>query len=180
MYYITMFGRITELSKVESAKLFANNPALGTYRGYIWNRSIPLLKSHILVGSGADTFCAVFPQNDIAGRFTNNAHNDGTVIDKPHNVFLGVGINTGCISLLAFLALFAGYLVQALKLLWHRDYKADFIPYISVGILTGTIGFLVAGFFNDSSVSTMPMLYTMLGIGIASNMLLGKADKEAE
>jgi len=37
-------------------------------RGYIWSRSLPLLRNTILVGYGPDTFAMNFPQHDIAGK----------------------------------------------------------------------------------------------------------------
>ncbi|MGN1318267.1 MAG: hypothetical protein ACI4VF_04570, partial [Lachnospirales bacterium] len=38
---------------------------LGSNRGYIWSRSIPLVIKHILIGSGPDTFVFEFPQYDV-------------------------------------------------------------------------------------------------------------------
>ena len=37
-------------------------------RGYIWSRSIPLLKETLLIGHGADTYTMYFPQHDVIGK----------------------------------------------------------------------------------------------------------------
>ena len=58
------------------------------------------------------------------------------------------------------------YMMQAVKALKDNKYTS-FADYAAAGILIGVIGFAVAGFMNDSSVSVMPLFYTMLGTGIA-------------
>ena len=46
----------------------------------------------------------------------------------------------------------------------------DFCDFVNGGIFCGICGFLAVAFFNDGSVNTMPMFYTMLGTGLAINM----------
>lgn len=46
----------------------------------------------------------------------------------------------------------------------------DFCDFVNGGIFRGICGFLTVAFFNDGSVNTMPMFYTMLGTGLAINM----------
>ena len=41
---------------------------LGSGRGYIWSRSIPLIKQAGFMGLGADTYPEYFPQNDFKGK----------------------------------------------------------------------------------------------------------------
>jgi hypothetical protein len=42
----------------------------------------------------------------------------------------------------------------------------------------GISGFLVSGLVDDSTVSTMPMFYGLLGTGIAINMMLKRQMKK--
>lgn len=60
------------------------------------------------------------------------------------------------------------YLVGAVKYFRKRGF-VDFCDFVNGGIFCGIIGFLATAFFNDGSVNTMPMFYTMLGLGFAIN-----------
>ena len=61
------------------------------------------------------------------------------------------------------------YLVGAAKQFRKRGF-VDFCDFVNGGIICGICGFLAVAFFNDGSVNTMPMFYTMLGTGLAINM----------
>jgi len=159
---------------------FENNPGFGSGRGYIWSRTIPMMKDTVLIGHGADTYCLYFPHNDYVGKFNspNYGHNINIVVDKPHNMYMGMWVGTGGISTIAFLALLVIYAIQSIKTFWHRRYDS-FLDFVGVGIFLGIMGFAATGLVDDSTVSVMPMFYTLLGTGIAINMILGKADKPA-
>ena len=145
-------------------------------RGYIWSRSIPMLKDTLLVGQGPDSFAIVFPQKDYPGKM--NAFNDETiVVDKPHNMFIQIGINTGVSSLVALLVLFIMYLVDSLKLYWKREI-VTFLDHVGIGCVTGMIAYLGAGFFNDQVISVAPIFYVLVGLGIAVNSLVWKQSVE--
>ena len=90
------------------------------------------------------------------------------VTDKAHNLYMQYWVNTGLISLLAWLTMVGFYLVGAVKSFRKRGFM-DFCDFANGGIFCGIIGFLATAFFNDGSVSTMPMFYTMLGTGLALN-----------
>ena len=60
--YINFYKRGDEIQTADS--VLKGYEKLFTGRGYIWGRAIPLLKEHILVGSGPDTFVEEFPQQD--------------------------------------------------------------------------------------------------------------------
>lgn len=46
LYFVTPSGKGAKLDKVESFG-FENSQDFATYRGYIWSRTLPLLKEHI-------------------------------------------------------------------------------------------------------------------------------------
>lgn len=167
-------GKLVSLDKVPNFG-FEGHYDFGTGRGYIWSRTLPMILKTLVIGHGADTFCIYFPHDDYAGKF-NAGWGFHLIVDKPHNMYLGIAVNTGLISLLALFALFGMYFVQSLALYWHRKYDS-FASYAGVGIFLGVCGFLVAGFFNDSSVSIMPIFYGLLGTGIAANMIIKRQDK---
>jgi O-antigen ligase len=146
------------------------NLQFGSNRGYIWSRTVPLLKDTLILGHGADTYALYFPHNDYVGQGIANWP-PGEFIDKPHNFYLGVGINTGVLSLICLLTLYLLYIVQSFRL-YRRETYETFCPIVGTGIFIGICGFLAAAFFNDSTVSVTPMFYGLLGTGIAVNMLV--------
>ncbi len=143
---------------------------LGTGRGLIWSTTGPMLKSFIVKGAGADCYTFVYPQNDYATRYSRADSSALTLVtDKAHNLYMQYWVNTGLISLIAWLTMVGFYLVGAVKQFRKRDF-VDFSDFVNGGIFCGIIGFLFVAFFNDGSVNTMPMFYTMLGTGLAINM----------
>jgi hypothetical protein len=149
---------------------FSDNPGFGSGRGYIWSRTLPLLRSAPFLGYGADTYCIYFPQDDYVGKY-NTGWNINMIVDKPHNLYLGAAMGTGLISVIALLALFLIYIVQSFRLYLRARYD-DFTSVAGAGIFFGIIGFLASAFVDDSSVSVMPLFYGLLGVGIAVNLLL--------
>ena len=138
-------------------------------RGYIWSRTIPMLKDSIFIGYGPDNFTMVFPQEDYIGRFnTGTTGMTNMVIDKPHNMYLQTAVNTGVISLLALLFMWAFYLFDCVKL-YIKGNMNSFTEYIGAAIFISIMAYLVAGLFNDSVVSVAPLFWVLLGMGIAIN-----------
>jgi hypothetical protein len=162
-------GNLVSLGKV-AAIGWQDNQNFGSGRGYIWSRTVPLFKETLLVGYGADTYCAYFPQNDYIGKY-NTDWKLNMIVDKPHNMYFGMIVGTGLISMLSLLALWIIYIVQSIKLYWKRDFDS-FSEYTGVGIFLGICGFLVSALVDDSTVSVMPMFYGLLGTGIAINLML--------
>ena len=150
---------------------FEGKDLLGSSRGYIWSRSIPLLKHTLFIGYGPDTFAIYFPQNDFIGKFYSFNGDMWQVVDKPHDLYLQVGLNTGIISLLALLSLFTAYFVRSTRLYIKNEYS-DFVSRAGVAIFVAVCGYLGAAFFNDSIVSVAPVFWIILGLGISTNYML--------
>lgn len=148
---------------------FKGKEKLGSMRGYIWGRSIPLLKDNLILGGGPDTFVFRFPQNDLIGLYYAYG-TPNTIVDKPHDLFLQIALNDGIVALLAFLAVMIIYIVDSIKL---YALKNDFDTSQKLGAATclGVIGYLFAGFFNDSVVSVAPVFWIVLGVGVALNYM---------
>lgn len=163
--YINRFGRPDDIKKAESA-LFTGYESFASGRGYLWSRTIPLLKDHIILGSGADTFALVFPQQDYV-----NIYNYGfseEVITKPHNLYLQIWVQTGLLSLIAFLLFYFLYFCSSIRL-YRKGVFEDFFSQTGVGIFIGTLGFMITGLTNDSCIAVTPVYWALLGIGIAVN-----------
>ena len=143
---------------------------LGSGRGYIFGRSIPMLKDTALVGYGPDTYAIYFPQDDYRGKLQGLA-NTYIIVDKPHNMYLQIGINVGVVALLAFLAMFVVYFVVSLKNFLRLGLKHKWVRY-NIAFGGGITAYLVAGLFNDSIVSVAPVFWVIFGLGCAMNKLV--------
>jgi O-antigen ligase len=154
----------------DRVKLMDGYERFASSRGYIWSRSLPLLKDTLLIGYGPDMFAIKFPQHDYIGKI-NAYDNPSIIVDKPHNLYLQIGINTGVVSLLALLAVFGMYIFDSLKLYLKRDIST-YLEHIGVGAVTGVIAYLGAAFFNDQIISVAPLFYVMVGLGIAVNHMV--------
>ncbi|OOM76339.1 O-antigen ligase [Clostridium puniceum] len=154
---------------------FNGKEKLGSARGYIWSRSIPMIKNNLILGGGPDTFAFRFPQNDLIGKYY--AYDvPNMVVDKPHNLYLQIALNNGFIALLAFLAIMIIYIADSVKLYAFKKYYEKPQVFGSVTCL-GVVGYLFAGLFNDSVVSVAPVFWIVLGIGIALNYMNRKSLK---
>lgn len=148
---------------------FKGKELLASGRGYIWARSLPMLKDNIILGSGPDTFLYRFPQNDFIGKYYTYG-NTKTIVDKPHNLYLLIALNNGVIALLAFLAIMLIYIIDSIKLYaLKKNYNST--QQLGAATSLGVIGYLFAGFFNDSIISVAPVFWIILGVGVALNYI---------
>ncbi|HHX60524.1 MAG TPA: O-antigen ligase family protein [Epulopiscium sp.] len=143
---------------------FRGKERVGSSRGYIWSRTLPMMKDTWLVGYGPDTYSLHFPQHDVIGKI--NAYDTARInVDKPHNLYLQIIVSTGFVSLLAFIGLFITYFI-----LWLKHMKAtpkdDIRRWMSMGIFVAICGYLIAGLFNDSVVSVAPVFWVLWGLGM--------------
>ncbi|AFM02117.1 cell wall-binding protein [Desulfitobacterium dehalogenans ATCC 51507] len=163
-------GREISLEPIESWG-FTGYERIGSSRGYIWSRSLPLLKNTLFLGYGPDTFAIVFPQHDILGKMYAYHGDMWQIVDKPHNQYLQIAINTGIISLLAFLFIVVYYLYQSFRLYVSNPFR-DFLSQAGVAVFIAIVGYLGAAFFNDSVVSVAPVFWCLLGLGVSINHML--------
>lgn len=167
--YLNNRGEVVKSSVIETFG-FTGMERLGSGRGYIWSRTLPLLKETILLGHGPDTFAMFFPQNDYIGKLSF-MYDANITIDKPHNTYLQTAVNTGVLSLLALLFVFAAYWITSIRLLIKSDFN-DFYNTASLCVLSAISSYMVSSLFADSTVSVSPTFWVLLGIGIGINWCL--------
>lgn len=171
----SLIGNRNELvNKIEKAPSigFEGKERLGSARGYIWSRSIPLLKNSILLGYGPDTFTIKFPQEDYIGKIRGY----GTarmIVDKPHNMYLQIALNTGILSLIAFLTICGAYITESIRL-YFKNQDNSFACLTGTGIFLGICGYLAAAVFNDSMVAIASVFWILLGLGFVCNGIYRK------
>lgn len=168
-------GRLAEPIVSERLEMFDGYESFASNRGYIWGRTIPLLKSYLICGSGADNFPLAFPQDDFIGKMNANWDWDANlVVDKPHNMFLQIAINTGAVSLISLLVVWFVYIASSLKL--YSKINFDSIEkYVGASCLIAVIGYLIAGIFNDQVISVAPIFWLLIGVGISINIKLERS-----
>ena len=168
-FIIGMRNNVYPLEKVESLG-FEGKEMLASKRGYIWSRTLPLIKEKPILGYGPDTFAIFFPQHDVVGKF-KYFNSSKIIVDKPHNLYLQIGFNTGLISLAAVLILFGSYFLRNLKL--YLTCKFDnYYTEIGLAFLAAFTAYAAAGFFNDSVVSVAPVFWIILGLAGAVELRL--------
>lgn len=163
------FGSPVDINEGVKSVGFEGIERLGSSRGYIWSRSIPLIAENIIIGKGPDTFSLEFPQEDTKGKLISFG-NPYVIVDKPHNMYLQIAINTGLLSLLAVLALAVIYVVQTISRIF-KDKSSKLVFCVRWAILSGVIGYMAAGLTTDSVVSVAPVFWVMLGMGYAVNSI---------
>lgn len=164
-YYLNYFGRFDKISKAESS-LYTGYENFASGRGYIWSRTIPLLKKNIVFGSGADTFTIQFPHQDYVYR--TNMRIDSQIMTKPHNLYLQIGVQSGVISLIAFLVFFIVYFISSIRIYINGRFD-NYFKRVGVAIFIGVVAYMVSGISNDSTITVAPIAWALIGIGIACN-----------
>ncbi len=168
-FIIGIRGNVYPIKEVESWG-FIGKERFASGRGYIWSRSLPLLKKTMIKGFGPDTYAIYFPQHDVVGKF-KSLSTVATIVDKPHNMYLQIAINTGIISLIAVIILFGVYFFRSLKIYWNNDFN-NWFSRAGIAIFGAFTGYAVAGIFNDSTISVAPVFWTLLGIGLMIELKL--------
>lgn len=176
--YTNYWGRPVKLYSSESY----DSPVLHMWggfngRGYIWSKSLPALKDTLIIGSGPDTFAFMFPQYDYVSLIQNGLRNQ--LLTKPHSMYLQSGVQTGVLSVIAFLAFNIWYLIESLKLYYKRQ-LTTFTERCGAGISIAVVGFLIAGLVHDSTIGTSIVYWTLLGIGLACNAMIQREEVPKE
>lgn len=151
---------------------FIGKETIGTSRGYIWSRTLPLLKNAFLKGFGPDNYSLAFPQYDYIGKLRAFRNGTNVIVDKPHNMYLQIATNTGVLSLIAFLALAGIYVIQSF--ITYVKIEKNFMTFAGAGIFLAICGYLVTSFFNDSVVGIAPIFWVLLGLGFICNKMVRK------
>ncbi len=160
-YYYNEGGKLDSIDKV--SHIDCNGlEYLGSGRVYIWSRTIPLLKKHLLIGSGPDTFAEVFPQDDYVGKYLyagttrrimENAHND--ILN--HSVQEGV-LATICLMIFVILIIIRGFKHFCKCDMTNYSNQAGAACYIAV------ICYVTGSMFNAGTLYTTPFAWVFIGI----------------
>jgi len=161
---IQYVDRETGLGNIQYPKRFdyySNKTNAFSKRGYIWGTYMPIMQEKFLTGYGVDTYLTIFPQSDFVGK--HNAYTKSyskILVDKPHSMYLMVGLATGVVGivmLLAFIVLIIG------------SYYRYSILLSSNGMITILIVLFIAGIMNDSTIPLSLIMFIFGGSVLSFN-----------
>jgi hypothetical protein len=158
-------GNMVDISVVDKAD-FHGLEFLGSARGYIWSRVVPLLKKYIFAGSGPDTFPEVFPQKDYVGKLYYSKLN--LIIEKAHNMYLGTWVQTGLLSLVGLIIFYVWFISHCVRSYSTIAVDRNTMKHrLGIAALCACICFLAGGLFNDSTIYTTPLFWVFAGVTLA-------------
>lgn len=176
-YYYTDSGKFTKLTpetKSDDFQPFVHMSSFASGRGFIWNKTIALLKDYVILGSGADTFGLIFPNDDFVDLY-NNGYKQ-LFITKPHNLYLQIAIQSGVLSLICFLVFYGWYFISSLRLYFRQKLDQP-LAIAGFAIMLGTLGYMISGLANDSTITVAPLYWALLGMGIGINHKIRTKEK---
>lgn len=171
-YYLNPAEKMVKYEQIKQYHLFREDAM--SFRGHIWNNTLPLIAKHILIGSGANTYMFEYPQNDYIG--DAYIYGQNTLDVKAHCWYLQQCVETGLLGTLALLAFFVWYFVQSVRI-YRRVDLSQRISWVGFGFFAAVLVYLLAAIVNDSNVCTAPVFWGMLGLGLAVNRMLVEKEK---
>jgi putative inorganic carbon (HCO3(-)) transporter len=133
-------------------------------RTYVWRATLPLIFERPAFGWGPDTMREVFPEKapkphelGYTGRLRGKP-------DKPENLILQIAYEGGLAALTPFLIAVGLFLIT----MWRAVSKLEgFRKIAALGILIGSASYLAQQQFSFSTLSSSPIFWSLMGLGIA-------------
>lgn len=133
----------------------------GTYRIFLWKRSLELVKDYPIIGTGPDTFAIRFMD-----QYTNDIKQIGelTINDTAANSYLTIVVNLGIAGLGSYLICIGVQIFNAIKNM--NEYVIIFL--VTLGC------FLIQDFFNLWVVIVTPLFWILMAILYLSTKNINK------
>ena len=165
--FLNPAGKLVKYEKVKPSNLFKEDAM--SFRGHIWNTTIPVLGKHVFVGSGANTYLLERPQNDYFGQAYIYGFNNYDV--KAHCLYLQQWVETGLFGTLALIGFLLWYIIRSVRI-YRRVDLHEHLSWVGFGLFAAVLVYVIAAVANDSNVCTAPVFWGMLGLGMAVNRML--------
>ena len=136
------------LNDIHNIMHFNLDDKMGNYRMFLWKRTVKMIDTNILFGSGCDTFYIKFMKLYLSDL---KSLGSVTINDTACNIYLTMFINNGILGLLLYLS----FMISILKKKIH---------IIMIPILLSIISYLIYGMFSFNVVIVTPIFYTLLSI----------------
>lgn len=123
----------------------------GTYRIFLWKRTIPLIKNYTLFGSGPDTFALRFMP-----LYTDDITKIGplTINDTAANIYLTMLVNLGVVGTTSYVLFLISQLIIGIKRMNNN----------SRVLLIAIMCYAIQSFFNLSVVIVSPIFWILMGV----------------
>ena len=123
----------------------------GTYRIFLWKRTLKIFPDYWLLGSGPDSFAIRF-----MAKYTQDiaALGELTINDTAANIYLTMAINLGVLGLGTYL----GFLYSQVKIGIQKMNKESKI------LLIGILCYAIQSFFNLSVVIVSPVFWVLMAL----------------
>lgn len=146
---------------VELPELPQTGVGAGSGRVYIWSYILDLVKERPLQGYGLDSLMYNFQHYNIDARA--NLETETVVVDKPHNLYIGVLYGTGIVGFIAFMILILVSTWISLKQVFKP--QNILLTVLAVGVLA----FFFQAIFNDSLPGISGVMWVVTGILLSMN-----------
>lgn len=130
----------------------------GSGRIYIWTYMLNLIKERPLTGYGMDTLMYNFQHYNVDARA--NLETETVIVDKPHNMYMGVLYGTGAVGFIAFMVLVLTIIWSAFKQIFKQQINGELLTVFAVGALA----FLFQAIFNDSLAGISGPIFVIIGL----------------
>lgn len=150
-------------SKLELPVLPETGVGAGSGRMYIWEKTLNLVMDRPLFGYGLDSLMYNFPHYNIDARA--NLETETVVVDKPHNMYVGILYGTGLFGFISFMGIIIIILISSLKeIVKIRTSKNNHTVIFAVAWLA----FLFQALFNDTLAGVAGPLWIISGVLMSS------------
>jgi putative inorganic carbon (HCO3(-)) transporter len=131
-------------------------------RLFVWKKALLLIAQRPWFGYGPETFEKAFrPYNlEYAKKF-----NDYVRVDRIHNNYLDLAFAIGVLGLSAYFLILLVFFLSLLRS-FGEDTDQNW-RMLSIGILSGCVGYLVNDLFIFSVVSVSPTFWSLIGLALA-------------
>ena len=126
----------------------------GSGRGFIWKRAMQLVPERPILGYGPDNFAPVFEENFAEDRATS-AYFPNTPIDKAHNEYIQLLVDTGVVGCAAFVA-FIALLFWRFRKYWNNT--------LALAFGLAAFAYFTQAFFNITLPINGPVVWTLMGV----------------
>lgn len=133
----------------------------GSGRVYIWTYMLDLIKERPLTGYGLDSLMYNFQHYNIDARA--NLETETVVVDKPHNMYMGVLYGTGIVGFIAFMVLVLTVTWVAIK----QIFQARPEGILNSALAVAALAFFFQAIFNDSLAGHAGVMFVVLGMLLA-------------
>ncbi|WP_294346273.1 O-antigen ligase, partial [uncultured Clostridium sp.] len=147
---ISLNGVISSRSDKFKNEVVEFNEHSGSNRVKIWKSVIICIKKHPILGTGPDTVFEALRKEK-----SKNPNIINAAVDKAHNEFLQIALNSGIPSLCLYIVFLILVIINILKNIYDYKYKILLLVFLS---------FIIQSFFNISVISVAPIMWILFGI----------------